>query len=302
MSDTVFGYSVPPGATAGAMIRAAREKQGVHIAVLAAAIKISPRKLDALENDRYHELPDATFTRALAQTVCRALKIDAQPVLALLPSNMPPPLEQVSKGLNAPFRERMSGTDLSAMLPRAPLVWAALALFCAAALMYYWPATELQPRTPVTVAPVLPAASAIPAPAEPPASVSAAASMPASAAVPGLLPPVATGASSAPLLSASAPSLPDTPVLRPSTGDPSTLVPAGVVITVSEAVWLQVRDAEGTTVFQRTVEAGETLNFDQAPPLKLILGNAQAAKLTFRGEPVDLAPLTRGSVAKVTLK
>ena len=57
----------PGTPTAGTLLRAAREKQGLHIAALAAAIKVSPRKLDALENDRWHELPDATFVRALAR-------------------------------------------------------------------------------------------------------------------------------------------------------------------------------------------------------------------------------------------
>ncbi|MBC7941653.1 MAG: helix-turn-helix domain-containing protein, partial [Chitinophagaceae bacterium] len=72
--------------SAGALLRSARERQGLHIAALAAAIKVAPRKLDALENNRWHELPDATFTRALAQTVCRSLKIDAKQVLDLLPA------------------------------------------------------------------------------------------------------------------------------------------------------------------------------------------------------------------------
>jgi len=59
--------------TAGQMMRAARERRGMHIAVLAAAIKVPQRKLEALEADRYEELPDITFARALAQAVCRAL-------------------------------------------------------------------------------------------------------------------------------------------------------------------------------------------------------------------------------------
>ena len=71
--------------TAGGLLRQARQAQGLHIAALAAAIKVTPRKLELLEADRLDELPDATFTRALAQTVCRTLKIDAAPVLALLP-------------------------------------------------------------------------------------------------------------------------------------------------------------------------------------------------------------------------
>ena len=67
------------------MLRAARRAQGLHISMLAASIKVTQRKLESLEADRYDELPDMTFTRALAKTVCRSLKIDEAPVLALLP-------------------------------------------------------------------------------------------------------------------------------------------------------------------------------------------------------------------------
>ena len=67
-------------AAAGALLRAARLAQGLHIAALAASIKVSPAKLEALEAGRSHELPDHTFARALALTVCRVLKIDATPV------------------------------------------------------------------------------------------------------------------------------------------------------------------------------------------------------------------------------
>ena len=77
MSDANSGAAaIDPGAvhaTAGAMLKAAREKRGLHIAALAASIKVPQRKLEALESDRYEELLDLTFTRALAQTICRTL-------------------------------------------------------------------------------------------------------------------------------------------------------------------------------------------------------------------------------------
>ena len=92
--------------SAGAMLRAARERQGLHIAVLAASIKVPRAKLEALEADRYDELPDLTFARALAQAVCRALKVDAEPVLARRPRGDARRIEQLGGGLNAPFRER----------------------------------------------------------------------------------------------------------------------------------------------------------------------------------------------------
>ena len=46
------------------MLRAARQQQGLHIAALAAAIKVTPAKLEALEAGRIEALPDATFARA----------------------------------------------------------------------------------------------------------------------------------------------------------------------------------------------------------------------------------------------
>ena len=75
---------LPGATTAGRLLREARERQGLHIVALAAMIKVAPKKLEMLEADRLDALPDATFARALAQTVCRALKVDAGPVLALL--------------------------------------------------------------------------------------------------------------------------------------------------------------------------------------------------------------------------
>ena len=87
----------PRRPTAGRLLREARQAQGLHIAALASAIKVAPRKLELLEADRLDELPDATFTRALAQTVCRSLKIDAAPILALLPPPSGHRLEQSAR-------------------------------------------------------------------------------------------------------------------------------------------------------------------------------------------------------------
>jgi len=62
------------GASAGTLLRQAREAAGLHVSSLAASLKVPVRKLEALEEDRYEELPDAVFVRALASSVCRTLK------------------------------------------------------------------------------------------------------------------------------------------------------------------------------------------------------------------------------------
>lgn len=282
--------------TAGSLLRTAREQQGIHIAVLAATIKISTRKLDALEGDRYAELPDPAFTRALAQTVARALKMDPQPVLALLPpAAAASGLESVGEGLNTPFRDRSSPNELSALLPRAPLVWAGLALLAAAALLLYWP---YRSTAPVANGPV-------PVVQNPPAQAvdrPSAVTMPGSSAPPGAAPTATPFQADTATASAAA------AASSVATIDPAAALPAvaadasGASVSVSEPVWLEVLDGNGTVVFMRTIQPGEVVNFDQRLPLRLKLGNASAAKVMFRGEAVDLVPLTRGSVARVVLK
>ena len=140
MSDEAAAAADAP-ATAGRLLREARERQGLHIAALAAAIKVAPKKLELLEADRFDELPDATFTRALAQTVCRALKIDPAPILKLLPPPLGHRLEHVGTGLNAPFRERpgpLVQRDGSSVT-LSPVFWVTALLLIAAVGLYFAP-------------------------------------------------------------------------------------------------------------------------------------------------------------------
>lgn len=145
MSDEIVAPAGPAG-SAGAMLRQAREAAGLPLETLSATIKVAQRKLESLEADRYDELPDAVFTRALALAICRALKIDATPVLALLPpAKEARGLEHVTQGLNQPFDERghavgrMLGDGGSSLL--RPAVLAPLCLVGGALALYFWPHT-----------------------------------------------------------------------------------------------------------------------------------------------------------------
>jgi cytoskeleton protein RodZ len=283
-----------PGAPggAGALLRAARERQGLHIAALAAAIKVSPRKLNALENDRWDELPDATFARALAQTVCRQLKIDAKPVLDQLPAASTAALEHAEGGINAPFRDRPLRDEPGfAAAAIKPMVWGAALLMLAAVVVYFLPPgffsrapsaasaavsapVQSPVAAPVVVAqPVAPVASA-------PAAVAAAAS----AVVPPTSGETVFSAPATPL-AASAPPM------------------AGIVrLRTSEASWIEVRDARGASLLSRTVLPGEAVGLDGQLPIRLTIGNASATQLEFRGQPVDLSARTRDNVARVDLQ
>lgn len=300
----------PAVPSAGALLRAAREKQGLHIAALAAAIKVAPRKLDALENDRWQDLPDATFTRALAQTVCRTLKIDARPILALLPAATVLPLEPVGNAMNQPFRER-SGRDGGGFGTTAirPMVWAAAVLMAAALVVYFmppevWTARSPAPASTVVVAPALPsaapasAASAAESPASAPAPAELAASAPALAAS-----AVAPAASAAVLAEAPPATAGETVFSAPVGAAASVPAAAGLLqLSSTEASWVDVRDARGNVLLSRTVQPGESVGLNGSLPIRLTIGNAAGTQVQFRGQVVDLAPRTRENVARVELQ
>ena len=174
MSDRGVDPAVnPPTLSAGTLLRQARMAQGLHIAALAAQIKVNPRKLEALESDRFETLPDATFTRALAQTVCRQLRIDAEPVLARLPQPKSPRLEHVTRGLDTPFRDRPGRqTAREPALWTRPVVWGPALILLAALAVYFLPANWISRL------------KAPDAPASAPTSLSAPAAAPLSAAQP----------------------------------------------------------------------------------------------------------------------
>ncbi len=288
------------GSSAGALLRAARERQGLHIAALAAAIKIPQRKLEALEADRFDELPDATFTRALAMTVCRALKIDAAPVLAQLPQGVGNGLAAVAGGLNAPFRDRPGRAEPADFNPlRHPLSWAALAVLVAAAAVFVLPAGWWESLWPAGTALKAPAAPA-PAPAPTPASVAdAAASAPSPPAADSLA-AVATPASAA-----SAPSVEvvhSVPAVDPGASAVPDAAGGIAVLRATDATWVEVIDAGGQVLVQRLLQPGESLGLNGKLPFKLKIGNAAATQLQFRGQGVDLAPVTRDNVARLELK
>jgi len=290
--------------SAGALMRAARERQGLHIAALAAAIKIPQRKLEALEAGRFDELPDATFTRALAMTVCRALKIDAAPVLAQLPQVGGKGLAAVSGGLNAPFRDRPGRADPADFSPaRHPLSWAALAVLVAAAAVLLLPSGWWASLWPGSAAKEPPAAMAPASAAEAPASTAAS---PASASASGPVP--AASADVTVVADASTLSAPAVEVVHSVpgavAGASAVADSAGgvAVLRASDATWVEVVDAGGQVLVQRLLQPGESLGLNGTLPFRMKIGNAAATQLQFRGQSVDLAAVTRDNVARLELK
>lgn len=279
-----------PSLTAGAMIRRAREARGLHIAAFAAALKIPQRKVEALESDRYGDLPDAAFTRALAKSACRALKIDPGPVLAQLPQLDAGLLDQVGAGLNTPFHEGRGPLFEGMNWIRSPALWIVLVLAFGAALILFWPRPPMSTPVSVSVTPATVGAAAVaetasdatfaPAPLVDAAAV-AAATVPAVEPVPATK-PMATESVA---------------VVAPAADKPRL-----VMVTVTADSWVEIVDGHQRGLLSRVVRQGEQIGLDGALPMRVTVGNVGATTLRLRGVEVNLAAAARGNVARVELR
>jgi cytoskeleton protein RodZ len=286
------------------MLRRAREQQGLDLDTLAATVKVRPEKLAALESDHFEQLPDMAFTRALAKTLCRTLKIDAAPVLAGMPTSLDGArLEQVATGLNTPFRDHAARRETRDWGPlKRPVMWAVLLLLVGAAAIVLVPASWLKfgrataegadaASAPTSAAPAA-SASGVVETILPPPGLPSGTEAPASTPVPAspqgtktLDVPNATSAASAPAV----------------VGDAASA--AGLlVLRASASSWVEVRGGGNQVLLSRALQAGETVNVDGPVPLRATIGNAAVTAVSFRGEALDLRSRTRDNVARLELQ
>jgi cytoskeleton protein RodZ len=110
-----------------------------------------------------------------------------------------------------------------------------------------------------------------------------------------LAPPPAAGSAAA---SASTTS----PTTNTSTAAPGAKAGTEVLsVRTQRSAWLEVRDATGQVLLRNTVAPGEEIKLTGTPPLKVVIGNALATQLQFRGQPVDVVGRSQGNVARFDL-
>ncbi len=271
--------NTPKGA--GAMLRRAREAQGLHIAALAVSLKVPVRKLEALEADRYDLLPDVVFVRALTLSVCRTLKLDSQAVMAALPQRRSPSIKTDDEGLNTTLQSpaNLSGLTLHRVLN--PVGLAIIAMLLIIVAIAFWPVQIQQTAADVAVAE---------------AGTSAASGV--------------DQGSEASVMSSEPVKLTDSPALS-ATADPKLVVASEVqpltvpaatdallVIRAMGESWIEVTDARNVSQLRKVTGKGEVLTVDAVPPLTVVVGRADMISATARGKVLDLTAISKNNVAR----
>ena len=288
MNDAVFPPSLIPSDglaqtllpdSAGSLLRRAREAEGLHIAALAVVLKVPVKKIEALEADRLHELPDIVFARALASSVCRALKIAPGPILALLPLGSQPKLKAVETGTQASYRVKGLRSEHRFWDQLSRPYWLAIfLLLIGLAALIFWP---------VKPGPVMLAVS-LPAVAESAVPVPAAAELPLP--LPVAVPP--------PVLDAD-----------PTVGAAAKAIVAGsgsttgiLLLQARGASWVEVTDAKGVIHLRKTMSQGEVQGVSGALPMAVVLGRAGVMAVRIRDVPFDLGAVSKDNVARFEVK
>ncbi len=268
--------------TAGAMLRNTREAQGLHIAAMAASLKVPVTKLEALEADRFELLPSAVFARALAASVCRTLKIDPTPILERLPQTSTPRLMTDESGINIAFRSSGSSSRIwSREQFSKPFVWVVLALLVGALALVIFPFAQRVELSGASNA----AADLVIAP--PPATLPAATE-------------VGNPIASTPPAAASSS---DVATSAPEATLPSADAATGIVVFKARgASWVEVVDANGVVKLRTTLTKGAVMGASGLTPLSVVVGRADLIDVQVRGQAFDTVHIAKDNVARFEVK
>ena len=312
----------------GELLAAARIAKKLTQQDVSDHLRFSLKQIDALENNVFSALPDAMITRGFIRNYARLLEIDAEPLLASYRGRMPDK-QPNTLAVQSSMREVQLTQDNQPWL-KYILGSILILLFLLAWFFYmdYQSKTVTAPaeKTPEVAVEVKPPVEiplpeiALPAAErqldESAANITGAEVSPVNAEVVNVAAPPQVDSSvptevKSPAAAATTPTT-STPTTQPpvnplpikqlqpnATGD---LSKKNVSISVTEQTWVSATDKAGKVVFEKMLTAGSAESFDGVPPFNVVIGNANATKLMFSGQSVDLTALTKSNVARVRLE
>jgi cytoskeleton protein RodZ len=298
----------------GETLRRERVRRNLDLDQISRELKIAPRFLQAIEEERFDRLPAGVFAKSFVRQYAGLLGLDPDDLAAEVQQVLAPPapVETMSPGvppipeIHVPRVEQWEAVsdrrsrDWSSALPAAALVIVVM-LVCSGVYAFW----QRAPRRNATVAQNTPPATQAAAPVTTAPQPPAAEPQPQAAAAAETQPPPAqvqpqtqpsTPVNPEPAIVAQTPK-PAPPNEAARVANPNA--PVRVQLTAGEAVWVLAR-ADGKYVFSGTLEPNQTKEVEANEAVTLRLGNAGGINVTLNGKPIGaLGP--KGQVREVQL-
>lgn len=288
---------VAPQPQVGQLLRLAREAKGLSVLDIAQTLKLGARQVDALESGDWQILPGNTFVRGFVRNYARIVQIDPAPLMGLLEGVLAKPVSNLA--VNEQSLSQMPQTGRKVTGRDRMVMFAGLILVVLAALAYFLLDSNLsvwrdslqgfldsaaRKDDPVAVV-VQPVSSE---PVFPP----------------GTTPQQIMNPQAQPVASVETQS---GTVVPPASAPAAVAVQtdtsaAPIRFSVEKESWVEIRDRDNKPVFSQRVMPGGAQEVSGQGPFSLVVGYAPGVKVFWHGQPVDLAPHTRGDVARLVLE
>lgn len=273
----------------GHHLRLARENKGVSVDEVCAALKLSPRQVEAIEANDWSRLPK-TIVRGFVRNYARYLEIDAVPLMAALDGQRLPQNPELAVKVGTPVNMPQEGAgdrkDYARVLAGAVVLLLALSA-------YFLVPPEMWRQTLESIKEIVHPTKKAADPAVEPAADAGKA-------------PATDVAAPAPVVIADTPAPPDAPapVANEAPAAPAAPQPAAnaLVFSFSQPSWVEVRDRTGQIIFSQLSPAGSRREITGQPPFALVVGNATHVTLQYKGKSVDLSKRSKDDVARLTLE
>ena len=269
----------------GVTLKLAREQRNLSEIDLARNLRLEPRIIRQLEEERFDELPAPAFVRGYLRSVGKELGLDSARLLQLFDAQCTreapaladfesrPPLEITSDSRIVRYTTAVLLCGLLVLIA----MWWRTHSDSFSMLNYL---RESNPSAVEPIPPTPPLSYEFPqvSHSEDPFFRVPDSDPPAAAVLDGATPAAATG---------------EEPV--------ATTGAADIVINSTADAWVEILDAGGARLFYNLVRPGNEVRITGKRPYGLVIGNAPAVRLAFEGKKIDLAPLARDGVVKTTL-
>jgi cytoskeleton protein RodZ len=317
-----------------------RESLGWTTEQVAQQLNLAPRQIQALEADNHAALPGMASVRGFIRSYSKLLKIDPEPLLAMISGNAATINEPITMrpALSAPFFDdsRLLSRGARPKLAKSALV---VALLCVLAGVLYgahqlgWIPVSPESVTTTTAdtKPVVeaPDNATLPAEAVEPKSLAAGGNEPNRQGSDSVTAPVAPVASivatpvAAPVVTPSAvvpsaapaavqvaPAAKSVAIPAPAKEPVASVTPVGngaLAFNFREASWVEIRrvhpkaGSPNNLLVYRLFPAGSTFAFDLTEPATLTVGNAAGVDVSLRGTRLDM-DTAKGNVVRLTLQ
>lgn len=289
----------------GAVLKRAREAQGISLGDMAARSRLSVQQLRAIEEERMNELPEPVYVRAFIRGIAQVLDVDYEPLIAdyaqrfgsaevgVLPDHDP------ATEIVVHSRQRRIGLNLGLV-----------ALVLVALGAGVWAYLNDEPNQPVPPVETV----VTPKPAE-------------EAKAPETAEPVAQKTEVKPDDVAASESTQPTQEINTTERELTKPVdhPAKVVeapkevqksveqpvaktnqrqfkLQTSDACWVQIKLPNGKSLFAKEMRANDVERLQVPVGSKVTVGNANVLMLTVDGQPFELKKVTRNGICRFDVK